>query len=202
MWGATMETNMKLFPPLALSASILILGACGAATAQPAPPPAPGHEMMGGMHDMGKGEMGKGGASHDPAAMAQHHADKLRAALQLTPAQEPALKAFLAEMGPPEGMGGKMGMGEHMKGMHDEMSGLTTPQRLDRMQTRMDEHRAMFDRHAAAVKRFYAQLTPAQQKAFDAMPMMGHMDHDGDRDGGHRGMHGGKGHGMEHGKQG
>lgn len=173
MWGATLETNMNLFRPLALSASILILGACGAATAQPAPPP-PGHEMMGGMH-----HTGKGGPGHDPAAMAQRHADHLRAALQLTPAQEPALKAFLAEMRPPEGMDGKMGMGEHMKGMHDEMAGLTTPQRLDRMQDRMDKHRAMFDRHAAAVKRFYAQLTPSQQKAFDAMPMMGHMDHGG-----------------------
>jgi protein CpxP len=187
LWGATMETNMKLFRPLALSASILILGACGAATAQPAPPPAPGHEMMGGMHEKGKGGMG-----HDPAAMAQRHADHLRAALQLTPAQEPALKAFLAEMRPPEGMGGKMDMGEPMKGMHKEMAGLTTPQRLDRMQDRMDKHRAMFDRHATAVKRFYAQLTPAQQKAFDAMPMMGHMDH------GRRRGHGG----MEHGKRG
>jgi protein CpxP len=180
-----METNMKLFRPLALSASILILGACGAATAQPAPPPPPGHEMMGGAHDMGRG-----GMAHDPAAMAQRHADHLRAALQLTPAQEPALKAFLAEMRPPEGMGGKMGMGEHMKGMHDEMAGLTTPQRLDRMRDRMDEHRAMFERHATAVKRFYAQLTPAQQKAFDAMPMMGHMDHAG------HGGHGHKGHGQ------
>lgn len=190
MWGATMETNMKLFRPLALSASILILGAGGAATAQPAPPSAPGHEMMGGM--------GKGGMGRDPAAMAQRHADHLRAALQLTSAQEPALKAFVAEMRPPESMGGKMGMGERMKGMRDEMAGLTTPQRLDRMQARMDEHRAMFDRHAAAVKRFYAQLTPAQQKAFDAMPMMGHMDHGGGHDGGHRG----KGPGMGHGKQG
>ena len=33
----------------------------------------------------------------------------------------------------------------------------------------MDKHRAMFDRHAAALKRFYAQLTPTQQKAFDAL---------------------------------
>jgi protein CpxP len=187
LWGATLETNMNLVRPLCLSASILILGACGAATAQPAPPPPPGHDMMGSMHDMGKGGMG-----HDPAAMAQRHADKLRAALQLTPAQEPALRAFLAEMRPPEGMGGKMGMGERMKGMHEEMASLTTPQRLDRMQERMDKHRAMFDRHAAAVKRFYAQLTPAQQKAFDAMPMMGHMDH------GRRGGHGG----MDHGKRG
>lgn len=176
---------MKLFRPLALSASILILGACGAATAQPASPPAPGHEMTGGMQGMGKGRMGQ-----DPAAMAQRHADHLRAALQLTPAQEPALKAFLAEMRPTGGMGGKMGMGEHMKGMRDGMAGLTTPQRLDRMRDQMDEHRAMFERHATAVKRFYAQLTPAQQKAFDAMPMMGHMGHDG-----HRG-HDRKGHGQ------
>ena len=39
---------------------------------------------------------------------------------------------------------------------------------------------ARFDAHAAAVRRFYAQLSPAQQKAFDAL---------GARAGGGPGMH-------------
>lgn len=175
--------NFKTLRPLVMSASILALGCAGVAIAQPSPPPPPG--AMGGMHGMGHDKM-------DPAAMAQRHADRLRAALQLTPAQEPALKAFLSEMQPPEGMRDKM------KGMHEEMAGLTTPQRLDRMRARMDDHRAMFERHAAAVKRFYAQLTPSQQKAFDAMPM-GHMGHGGRMGGGHDGMRGQMDHGMEHG---
>lgn len=178
--------NFKTLRPLVMSASILALGCAGVAIAQPSPPPPGG---MGAMHGMDHGKM-------DPAAMAQRHADHLRAALQLTPAQEPALKAFLSEMQPPEGMR------EKMKGMHEEMAGLTTPQRLDRMRARMDDHRAMFERHAAAVKRFYAQLTPSQQKAFDALPM-GHMGHGGGMGGGmgdgHRGMRGQMDHGMEHG---
>ena len=49
------------------------------------------------------------------------------------------------------------------------MQNLTTPQRLDRMAARMAERQQRFAQHAAAVKQFYAQLTPAQQKAFDAM---------------------------------
>ena len=33
----------------------------------------------------------------------------------------------------------------------------------------MAQHQARFEQHAAATKRFYAQLSPTQQKAFDAM---------------------------------
>lgn len=113
---------------------------------------------------------------HDPAAMAQ----RLRATLQLTPAQEPALQAFISAMQPT----GEMR--NHMKGAGGDFKNLTTPQRLDRMQAMMAEHQAQFARHADAIRRFYAALTPAQQKAFDAM-------HDGM---GFGGMHGGKGHGM------
>lgn len=184
---------LKTLRPLVMGASILVLGGAGAAFAQPASPPPSG--MMGGVHDAGPGPGpggmgGMRGQKMDPAAMAQRHADHLRAALQLTPAQEPALKAFMADMTPPPGMH------DRMMGMRQEMAGLTTPQRLDRMRARMDEHRAMFERHAAAVKRFYAQLTPAQQKAFDAMPM-GHMGHGDGMGGGHKGMRGPMGHGMQ-----
>lgn len=145
----------------------LIAGAALAATAAfaqaPAPgaPPAPRAGMM--MHHQ----------QHDPAKMA----DKLRTTLQLTPAQEPALQAFIAAMQPT----GEMR--EHMKGQRDEMKNLTTPQRLDRMQAMMAQHQQQFARHADAVKRFYAALTPAQQKAFDTM-------HDGMMAGhGKRGRH-------------
>jgi len=178
--------NLKTLRPILLGASILALGA-GTASAQPAPPP---RDAMAGVHDAGpEGMRGMRHEHRDPAEMAQRHADHLRAALQLTPAQEPALAAFVGAMKPPEGMR------EHMRGDHEKMASMTTPQRLDQMKARMDEHRARFEQHAAAVKRFYAQLTPAQQKAFDALPM-GHMGH-----GGH-GMHGPMGHGMEHGQRG
>jgi hypothetical protein len=110
--------------------------------------------------------------------MAEEHAQRLRAVLQLRPDQEPALKTLIAAMLPDPA---KM---EQRRAERGEMRNLTTPQRLDRMQARMAERQQQFARRAEAIKRFYAQLSPAQQKAFDAM-------HEG-----HGGMHGpGRGHG-------
>lgn len=45
---------------------------------------------------------------------------------------------------------------------------LTTPERLDRMQARQAERQARFAERATATKQFYAQLSPEQQKTFDA----------------------------------
>jgi len=150
-----------------IAGAALSLAAATATFAQAPAPGAPPAPRAGMMHHQ----------QHDPAAMAA----KLRTSLQLTPAQEPALQAFIGAMQPT----GEMR--EHMKGDRDQWKTLTTPQRLDKMQAMMSEHQQMFARHADAVRRFYAALTPAQQKDFDAMHqgMMG----DG-------GMHGGKGHGM------
>ncbi len=165
----------KHLRPLALGASILILAAAGGtAFAQNAPPP-PGAQRD---HHDWRGQHG------DPAARAQRHAEHLRAALQLTPAQEPALNAYIAAAKPPEGMR------EHHRGDRQQMAALTTPERLDRMKARMDEHRAMFERRAAATKRFYAQLSPSQQKAFDTL----HAGHGG-REGRGHGRHGPMGQG-------
>jgi protein CpxP len=139
-----------------------------------APPPPAGAEEGHHHHDMG-----------DPAERAammarhlEHEAARLRDILQLRPEQEGALHAFLDSMKPPADMMARM----HKD--HDDGDTLTTPQRLDRMLARMDEHRAHMAAHADAVKRFYAQLSPTQQKAFDAMGPMMH------------GPHGMGGHGM------
>jgi hypothetical protein len=116
----------------------------------------------------------------DPAAHRAMMAAHLTAVLQLQPSQQPALNAFLDSMQPPAGMHERK---EHEQGMGEH---LTTPERLDRMQKRLDAMRARFDAHAAAVKAFYAQLTPSQQRAFDDLaPML--MMH-------HFGRHGGSGH--------
>jgi protein CpxP len=142
---------MTLNRSFLLAGLALPLIIAGASLADPAPPPAPAppHEMR--MRTM------------DPAAMAEKHAQYLRDVLQLRPDQEGALKALVESMKPPSGMAEHMGKGP------DEDAGLTTPQRLDRMLAHMDEARAMMARHAEAVKRFYAQLSPGQQKAFDAL---------------------------------
>lgn len=155
--------------------------AAGVSLAQPAPgTPPTGAQHPHMMRQHGMGERG------DPAQMAERHAQRLRDALQLRPDQEPALKALVAAMQPPAGEMAQM------RAQHDAMAKLSTPERLDRMQAMMAQHQARFAQHAEAIKRFYAQLTPTQQKAFDAMPMMGHgMGHE--MMGGH-GMHG---HGMK-----
>ena len=76
-----------------------------------------------------------------------------------------------------------------MRGQRHEMAQMTTPERLDRMGERMKARQARFEQHAAATKRFYAQLSPSQQKAFDAMGPRGGMK--GGHRGGHRGGPGG-----------
>lgn len=122
----------------------------------------PGRAPEGGPAAMGERGPGKGWGMRrhrDPEAHAKH----LRDVLQLRPDQEPALQAFLTAMAPPEGKGEKMREGRKA------MDGLTTPERLDRQAARMAEHQAAFARRAEATKRFYGALTPAQQKAFDAM---------------------------------
>jgi hypothetical protein len=143
---------------LALSAALAL--SAGASFAQAPPPPgAPGPSAEG-----------RHWQRPDPAQMAERHAQHLRDALQLRPDQEGALQALVAASRPPAG--------EHEHMRHEERgAALTTPQRLDRMQARMAEHETRFRARAEAIKRFYAQLTPAQQKAFDA-------------------LHGGFGHGM------
>jgi hypothetical protein len=104
----------------------------------------------------------------DPAQRAERHAERLRAILQLRPDQEPALRAFIAAVQPtPE----ELQRREAARAQRGEASNLTTPQRLERRQARLAERQAAFARRSDAVKRFYAQLTPTQQKAFDALPM-------------------------------
>ncbi len=133
-----------------------------AATAQPAPPaPPPGHGMQHG----------------DPAKMqermqqrvAKHMAD-LKVLLRITPAQESAWTAFTGSMRPPVAMGMRRSPEEREK-MRAEMDKLSTPERMDRMRAlRTERHTKMsaeMDRMGAAVKSFYAVLSPEQQKVFD-----------------------------------
>jgi hypothetical protein len=114
------------------------------------------HHGMGGMGPMGEHRM-------DPAA----HAKRLSELLQLRPDQQPALQAFVASMRPPEGGPADHGDGERGKN-HEKLAAMTTPERLDWMAARMNEHMARFQKHAEAVKRFYAALSPDQRKAFEA----------------------------------
>jgi protein CpxP len=107
---------------------------------------------------------------------AEARAKALHDILNITPDQEAAFQTFIASIKPPEGRG-------PMDGHHDrgEMSALTTPERLDKVAARIAERQAAFQRRADAIRHFYAALSPAQQRAFDAMHglMGGHHGHGG-----------------------
>jgi protein CpxP len=171
-----------------LAGLVLPLGLATASLAQdapPAPPPAPGmaHDHHWGDHH-----------DADPAARRAHMAEHLTTALQLQPNQQTALATFLESMKPAGDMKDRM---DHARG---EMDHLSTPARLDKMVAHIDEMRAHLVAHAAAVKQFYAQLTPSQQKAFDDLaPMM--MRHMGGHGGTEHIHHGGEGHEMGPGGQ-
>ena len=160
-----MKRQIRLIASVAAFAAF----AAGAslAAAQDLPPPQAGHDAR--MHDH-----------------MQAHIRGMHDILNIRPDQEAAWQAFTASMVPPP----HPDMERHGEG-HE--LGKTTPQRLDEMAAKMAEHQAAFQRHAEAVKRFYAVLSPQQQKAFDAMSamMMHHMGHGGPM--GEQGM--GMGHG-------
>lgn len=145
---------MKLIS-MAAAGAIALLAAGASYAQQPPAGPAPVHGAMRGERP-------------DPAQMAERRAQHLRDALQLRPDQEPALRALIEATTP---QARDMARGH---GMRDADRSLATPERLDRMRAKLAERQARFDQHATAIKRFYAQLTPQQQRAFNALgPMMG-----------------------------
>lgn len=148
----------------ALAAALLITAA-QAQPAAPAPGQGPRPERMQRLA---------------PEAMAARRAERLRTVLQLRPDQQGALDAYLAALKPQAGLN---------RTRSTPRQTLTTPERLDRQQAAMRERMARFEQRAAATKRFYAVLSPAQQKAFDALKP-GHgkrSEHRGGRHGGGRG---------------
>lgn len=95
---------------------------------------------------------------HHSERMQQHH-NKLHAALKLTPEQEIAWKKMMDSKQP-------MAKMEAMKA--EDRAKLTAPERADKMLERMQEHQARQVVHVAALKEFYALLTPEQKKTFDS----------------------------------
>jgi len=146
----------------------------------------------------GEHRMGHQNPARMQERMARHQAE-LKAKLKITPAQEGAWSAFTAAMQPPAGMMGQRPGADQRA----ELAKLPTPERIDRMRAlrteRMNTMNAEMDKRAAAVKTFYAALSPEQQKTFDAEHQKMMARHDA------RGLRGGHGHGgheggmMQHG---
>lgn len=102
------------------------------------------------------------------------HMAALKEKLGLKPAQEAAWNTFAAAMQP-----GMRRAGADRQAMREEFQQLNTVERLDRMQAMAATRQARMTERAGAIKAFYAQLTPEQQKVFDAeaMPQRSHRGH-------------------------
>ncbi|MCP5277797.1 MAG: Spy/CpxP family protein refolding chaperone [Thiobacillus sp.] len=99
----------------------------------------------------------------------------LKDKLQLQPHQEGAWQTFANGL-PGKGPGSR----EERQAMRDSIRDMPTPQRMDMMLARADQRRAQMVQRAEAVKQFYTQLSPEQQKVFDAEAMIfrnGHRHH-------------------------
>ena len=102
------------------------------------------------------------------AQMAKFHEKRLaslKAKLKLTANQEAAWQTFAQSHQPPaDALPARLD--------RDALAKLNTPQRLDEMQKQMDAHEAVMQKHRKqamdATRQFYAQLSPEQQKVFDA----------------------------------
>ena len=91
--------------------------------------------------------------------MAQHQ-KMLHDKLKLTAAQEPAWATFGASMRP--------GPGQRPARMDQaEIKKMSAPERLEKWIAKSKEHIARQETRLAALKTFYAVLTPEQQKVFD-----------------------------------
>lgn len=139
--------------------------AAAATTSMAAEPGArPAHAKEQGRHQH------RGHESHGKR-MAEKAA-KLQAALQLTDAQQADWNTFREALKPMP----------RKPFDRESFAKLTTPERIDQMRQMRSERNAQAERRAEATKAFYAKLTPAQQKTFDAQTL-------------HHGMHSGEHHG-------
>lgn len=139
--------------PLLLSAALLgVLGTTATAWALG------GHRgECAGMNDGPRAER----MQERMAQRMSEKADRLKSALQLTPAQETAWQSFQTAMqAQPPG---------HANPVRepDQKAKLTAPQRMERLQALHQERQLQMAQRLAAVKAFYAVLTPEQQQVFD-----------------------------------
>lgn len=145
------------------------IGAIAQTQTAPTAPAGPGPQAM-------QGERHHRDPAQFRARMQERHAKRLEALkqkLQITPAQEGAWSTWVASRRPSANM---------PRPQRGEFAQLSTPERIDRMRTLRAARSAEMDRRGEATKTFYATLTPAQQKAFDALTLA-HMGGFG----GHRG---------------
>lgn len=133
------------------------LMAAGLASAVYAAPPmpaaqAPDHGGMQGMHPMDHGERHR-------EAMARRQA-VLHDKLKLTGSQEAAWKTYTEAITPQAGQ-------RPDRAQRADWEKLSAPERMEKMLAMMKEREARMTVHLAAMKTFYATLSPLQQQIFN-----------------------------------
>jgi periplasmic protein CpxP/Spy len=79
--------------------------------------------------------------------------------LKLSPGQEGAWNTYIGRMQPAD---------RPQRPDRDAMQKLSVPERMDQMMAMLKQHEQQLAERTAATKEFYAQLTPEQQKVFNA----------------------------------
>ena len=164
--------NRRLLMGLA-PAALLLATATVTLAQPPAPPAGAGPHMM--MRGGPPGPEMK--AMHE--AMMKQHLEDLKTVLRLRPDQDAALQAFIEShhAGRPMGMM-HGGPGEHGPGMAPPKP-MSTPERLAEMAKHEAAMSAEQKTSREALAKFYAALSPDQQKVFDALQRLhgpgGHM---------------------------
>lgn len=110
---------------------------------------------------------------HMMAERMAHFQAHLHDRLKLTAAQEPAWNAYLAAVKPQMPAKGAADAHQAPGAGMKEFAALPAPQKMEKMLEMQKKHEAMQEHHLAALKTFYATLTPEQQKTFDHSLMMG-----------------------------
>ncbi len=118
--------------------------------------PGPGYGGYGYGYGMHGGRMGANPERWEK--MREEHQAALHDGLKLTAQQEPAWKKYISQ--PPL-------MDKANRLNPEELDKLTSPQRLEKVLEHMRAAEARMADHLAALKEFYAVLTPEQQKIFD-----------------------------------
>lgn len=162
-----------------------------AAPAAQAATPAPHHAQESRQHHGPQAQAER--QKRFEQALAERQA-RLKDSLQLRPEQESAWKDFVGQTQPkPRAMGERLS--------REQWNQMNTLQRLDRLEAMKAERDAQFKQRHDGIRRFYSQLSPSQQKAFDAqrgadiglhpMARVGHVGHKGYRGPMGDGPHGG-----------
>ena len=160
-----MKTRTPMY--VAIAATLLAWGGLNAIAAPAADAPADATQAPAVQQRM----HGKHMSQEQWQQRRAQRAEQLKQKLQLTDTQLSAWDAFQKAMQPQA----------HARLDRAELQKLTTPERIDRMRTLREQRAAAADQRGAAVKSFYATLTPEQQKVFDAQGMHQRRE---------RGMHG------------